>query len=251
VLPPGFAGDPARLARLQHEARVLATVNHPNVAAIYGIVDSPRGACAGPRVRGRLTLSDRLDAGPLPLAETLKLSRQIADALEAAHECGVVHRDLKPANVNIRPDGTIKVLDFGVAKLLDSRESSSDEATMTANGTAAGVVIGTAPYMSPEQARAERVTRQSDIWSFGAMLFEMLSGRRAFAGPTTSDVLAAILMTTPDWNALPPSTPPSIVRLVRRCLEREPKARLRDIGDARLELEDAERALRWPPRRAA
>jgi eukaryotic-like serine/threonine-protein kinase len=243
VLPPGFAGDPARLARLRHEARVLATVNHPNVAAIYGLVDSHAGPALVLEFVDGLTLSDRLEAGPLPIADTLKVSRQIADALEAAHECGVVHRDLKPANVIIRPDGTVKVLDFGVAKLLDPRESSSDEATMTVDRTAAGVVIGTAPYMSPEQARGDKVTRQSDVWSFGAMLFEMLSGRRAFAGSTTSDVLAAILLTTPDWEALPPSTPPSIVRLVRRCLEREPKARLHDIGDARLELEDAERAL--------
>jgi hypothetical protein len=243
VLPPEFAGDPARLARLQHEARILATVNHPNVAAIYGLAQSAAGPALVLEFVDGQTLADRLDVGRLPIAEALRVGRQIADALEAAHERGIVHRDLKPANVKVRPDGTVKVLDFGIAKVVDAGKSSTSDETISVANTSGGVVVGTAPYMSPEQARGGEVTRQSDVWSFGAMLFEMLSGQRAFAGRTTSDVVAAILLTTPDWNALPPSTPPSIVRLVRRCLEREPKARLHDVGDARLELEDAERAL--------
>jgi serine/threonine protein kinase len=163
----------------------------------------------------------------------LAIARQIADALETAHEQGIVHRDLKPANIKIRLDGTVKVLDFGIAKILDSRADARSDSLRNVGGTAEGLLIGTAPYMSPEQARGGTVTRRSDIWAFGAILFEMLTGQRAFAGQTTSDVLAAILERMPDWRALPPATPPSIARLIRRCLEHEPKARLHDIGDAR------------------
>jgi Tol biopolymer transport system component len=243
VLPERFAGDSARFARLEREARILASLNHPNIAAIHGVVDSGTGPALVLELVDGPTLAERLDAGPLSIEDALRVARQIADALEAAHEHGVVHRDLKPANVKVRPDGTVKVLDFGIAKVLAEPGVLSDSAA-TVSLTAAGVVIGTPAYMSPEQARGGDVTSRSDVWAFGAVLYEMLTGRRPFAGSTTSDVIAAILQRTPDWSALPASTPSSIARLVRRCLEREPKARLHDIGDARLEIEDAERALR-------
>ena len=183
-----------------------------------------------------VTLADRLAPGPLPLDECLRLACQIADALEAAHDQRIVHRDLKPANIKIRPDGEIKVLDFGIAKALSHQANDQDTASML---TVPGVVIGTPAYMSPEQARGGALTHQSDIWAFGVILFESLTGRRPFDGPTSADTLAAILRSTPDWNALPPETPAAIRRLMRRCLERDPKARVRDIGDARLDLEDA------------
>jgi serine/threonine protein kinase len=247
VLPEAFAGVADRLARLEREARIMAALNHPNIAAIHGLAESASGPALVLELVEGPTLADRLASGALPLDETLRVGRQIADAIEAAHEQGIVHRDLKPANIKIRPDGTVKVLDFGIAKLLEAADQSpaSDQATVSA--TSRGVLIGTTSYMSPEQARGGEVTRQSDVWAFGAILFEMLAGKRPFTGATTSDVLAAILRGTPDWTALPAARPATIVRLVRRCLEREPKARVHDIGDARLELEDAERALHEHP----
>jgi len=243
VLPERFASNPERLARFDQEARLLASVNHPNIATIHGVAHAESGPALVLELIDGQTLQDRLDFGPLPLSEALRISSQVADALEAAHERGIVHRDLKPANIKIRPDGTVKVLDFGIAKLLDSSEHPiAGAATVTETGV--GVAIGTPTYMSPEQARGAEVTRRSDVWAFGAVLFEMLTGTVAFSGPTPSDVVAGILQRTPDWSALPPTTPAAITRLLKRCLEREPRARLHDIGDARLELEDAERILR-------
>jgi Tol biopolymer transport system component len=243
VLTDRFAGDAGRLTRLDREARILASLNHPNIATIHGMVPSDAGPALVLELVEGPTLEDRLAPGALPLDETLHYARQIAEALEAAHEQGIVHRDLKPGNIKIRPDGTVKVLDFGIAKILDADQRAGPGAT-TVTSTGEGVLIGTTHYMSPEQARGTEVTRRSDVWAFGTILFEMLAGKRAFSGSTKSDVLAAILQSSPDWSALPASTPPGIVRLVRRCLERDPKARLHDIGDARLEIEDEERALR-------
>lgn len=243
VLPERFAGNRERLARFDQEARLLASVNHPNIATIHGLAQSEAGPALVLELIDGQTLQDRLALGPLPLHEALRIARQVADALEAAHEQGIVHRDLKPANIKIRSDGTVKVLDFGIAKLLDSIEQkTSAQSTLTATGP--GALIGTTSYMSPEQARGSEATRRSDVWAFGVVLLEMLTGKPVFSGATTSDVLAAILQTTPDWSAVPPATPPVIARLLKRCLEREPRARLHDIGDARLEIEDAERALR-------
>ena len=243
VLPAHMAGDSERLARFEREAHILASINHPNIAAIHGLVESESGPALVLELVEGLTLQDRLATGPLALDDALTCARQIAGALEGAHEQGIVHRDLKPANIAVRSDGTVKVLDFGIAKMLDPAQGGSvEQPTVTATGT--GVLIGTTSYMSPEQARGIEVTRRSDVWAFGAILFEMLTGRRAFTGRTTSDVLAAILQGAPDLSALPPETPPAIARLIRRCLERDPKARLHDIGDARLDIEDVERALR-------
>jgi Tol biopolymer transport system component len=246
VLPEPFAADRQRLERFDREARILASLNHPHIATIHGLAESDSGPALVLELVEGLTLDDRLTAGPLSLDETLNCGRQIAEALEAAHEQGIVHRDLKPANIKIRPDGTVKVLDFGIAKILEARGSDSG-AVQATTLTETGAIVGTAYYMSPEQARGEEVTRRSDVWAFGVILFEMLTGTRAFAGATRSDVLAAILRATPDWSALPPATPTSIIRLVRRCLARDPKARLHDIGDARLEIEDVERSLQELP----
>ena len=244
VVSERFAPDPERLARMDREARVLAALNHPNIATIHGVISSPHGPALVLELIDGLTVRDRLLGGALPVPEALRYARQIADALEAAHEQGVVHRDLKPANIKLRADGTVKVLDFGIAKILDEGERTEGHPLSTVTATGTGALIGTAPYMSPEQARGDAVTRRSDVWAFGATLFEMLAGKPAFDGPTASDVIAAILKGTPDWRALPAMTPSPIVRLLQRCLEPDSRSRLHDIGDARLEIEDAERALR-------
>ena len=242
VLPTNLARDPERLWRLEREARLLASLNHPNIGAIYGL----EGAAAAPALILELvegpTLADviaRAGRG-MRIDDALPIARQIADALEAAHEKGVVHRDLKPANVKIARDGTVKVLDFGVAKALadDRAPQHDDDDPVTGSATRHGVVVGTPSYMSPEQARGEAVDKRADIWAFGCVLFEMLTGRPIFDGATTSDTLAAVLERDPEWQALPESTPAGVRRLLARCLERSPKRRLRDIGDARLELEE-------------
>ena len=242
VVADAFLSDATRLARFEREARVLATLNHPNIAAIYGVEES--GGIRGlvlELVEGE-TLADRLAVRPLAVPDALRMAHQIADALDAAHDKGVIHRDLKPANIKITPDGTVKVLDFGLAKIL-SRDSSNAEpphlSTMTVDPTQEGVIAGTAAYMSPEQARGLPVDKRTDVWAFGCVVYQMLTGRRAFSGDTFSDTIAKVLEREPDWSALPPQTPPAIRRLLRRCCEKDPKRRLRDIGDARLDIDEA------------
>jgi eukaryotic-like serine/threonine-protein kinase len=244
ILPNTFASDPDRRARFEREARVLAALNDPRIAAIYGVEEDPatkRIALVLELVDGP-TLQDRLGGGPLPLDEALPAAAQIAGALEAAHERGVVHRDLKPANVKVTPAGNVKVLDFGLAKALDGESAFADDPatspTITNRATAAGLILGTAAYMAPEQARGRPVDRRADIWAFGAVLFEMLTGARAFPGQTVSDTIAAILTTDPDWTRLPPATPSPVRHLLRRCLDRNPHTRLQSIGEARITLSD-------------
>jgi eukaryotic-like serine/threonine-protein kinase len=255
VLPAAFAADTDRLARFQREAQVLASLNHTHIASIYGLEKAGDvEALVLELVEGE-TLAERLAQGALPVDEALEIARQIADALEAAHEKGIVHRDLKPANVKITPQGKVKVLDFGLAKAMTGDRSSPDAThspTITAAATQAGVVIGTAAYMSPEQARGKAVDKRADIWAFGAVVYEMLTGRKAFEGETVSDTLAAVLMRDPDWSALPSTTPASVRRVLRRCLDRNPKTRFHDVADARLEMDETiEAAASTPPPGAA
>ena len=237
VLPEDFAANEERLARFQREAQVLASLNHPNIAAIYGVEQT---SLVLELVEGP-TLAERLQQGPIPFDEALAIARQISEALEAAHEAGIVHRDLKPANVKVRDDGTVKVLDFGLAKAIEGERDrdASESPTMTAAATRAGVIMGTAAYMSPEQAKGKRVDKRADVWAFGAVLFEMLTGKRAFAGEDVSDTLAAVLRDEPAWNTLPSATPETLRAYLRRCLEKDPKRRVRDIGDVRLAMEGA------------
>jgi serine/threonine-protein kinase len=241
VLPEEFARDADRMARFKREAQVLASLNHPNIAAIYGLEeDQGKRALVLELVEGP-TLAERIAQGALPLEEALNIARQIAQALEAAHEKGIIHRDLKPANVKVKKDGSVKVLDFGLAKALESPQSEADIAnspTLSLAATQAGVILGTAAYMSPEQARGEEADRRADIWSFGVVLYEMLTGQRLFTGRTASDVLAAVLRAEADWDSLPQDTPRSIRQLLRRCLTRDHKQRLQAIGDARIEIEE-------------
>ncbi len=226
VLHPAVADDPERLARLQREAQVLAALNHPNIAHIYGIEGT---ALVMEYVPGE-TLR-----GPLPVDEAMAVARQIADALEAAHEKGIVHRDLKPGNVKVTPDGTVKVLDFGLAKALagdpQTAVTLANSPTLSMAATRAGMILGTASYMSPEQARGRTIDRRTDVWAFGCVLYELLTGKQCFGGETVTDALAAIVTKEPDWSALPPGSP---VELLRLCLQKDPKQRLRDIGDAAL-----------------
>jgi len=240
VLPEVFAHDPDRRARFEREARVLASLNHPNIATLYGLKQiGDRSVLEMELVPGQ-TLAERLLAGPLALGTALPIFRQIALALEAAHERGIVHRDLKPANVKITPDAWVKVLDFGLAKAFqaDSGVEGSQSPTLTSGHTRDGQVLGTAAYMSPEQVRGRPLDRRTDIWSFGCMLFEALAGRPPFAADTVSDTLAAVLTAEPDWSALA-AAPLPVRRLVQQCLRKDPQARLRDVGDARLSIEDA------------
>ena len=230
------------IARFEREAHVLATLNHPHIGAIYGLeeADGVRGLVLE-LVEG-VTLANRLATGPLSIQESLDVARQIADALEAAHDKGIIHRDLKPANIKITPDGTVKVLDFGVAKVFSREEPAGDASPIpptTREATADGVIAGTAAYMSPEQSRGKPVDKRTDIWAFGCVLYETLTAQRAFPGETVPDTIAAILDREPDWNALPAATPASIRQLLQRCCEKDPRRRLRDIGDARLEVEEA------------
>src|SRR5262245_42224629 len=232
ILPEVFANDPDRMARFQREAELLASLNHPNIATIYGVEER---ALAMELVEGQ-TL-----AGPLPLETVLNYAKQIAQALEYAHERGVIHRDLKTANVKMTPEGTLKLLDFGLAKATEDPAAPSDASnspTLTLGATTVGVILGTAAYMSPEQASGKAADRRSDIWSFGAVLFEMLSGKQAFAGESVSDTLASVLKLDPDWNALPSATPSSIRKLIRRCLTKDRRQRLQAIGEARIIIAD-------------
>ena len=239
VLLPAVANDPDRLARFSREAQVLASLNHPNIAHIYGIEDT---AIVMELVEGE-DLAQRIARGPIPLDEALPIARQIAEALEAAHDHGIIHRDLKPANIKVRADGTVKVLDFGLAKAIDPTAGSSATAmnspTLSIHATEAGLILGTAAYMSPEQAAGKIVDKRSDLWAFGVVLFEMLTGRRVFNGETTSHLIAAVLKDEPDWSALPPDTPASIHRLLRRCLAKDRKRRLDSAAAARIEIDDA------------
>ncbi|MEO8348818.1 MAG: protein kinase, partial [Acidobacteriota bacterium] len=242
ILPAAFAADGERLARFRREAQMLGSLNHPHIAAIYGLEESGGvEALVLELVEGE-TLDERLMRGPLALDDALEIARQIAEALEAAHERGIVHRDLKPANVKVSPDGSVKVLDFGLAKALTGEQSSPDvtmSPTLTAGSTQVGVVIGTAAYMSPEQARGKPVDKRADIWAFGAVLYEMLTGQKAFEGETVSDILAAVLTREPELASLPAATPASVRDLIARCLRRDARSRQRDIGDARVILEEA------------
>lgn len=269
VLPDLFASDPDRLARFRREAQVLASLNHPNIAAIYGLEEADGiQAIVLELVEGD-TLADRISHGPIPLDDAMPIARQIAEALEAAHQRDIIHRDLKPANVKIRPDGAVKVLDFGLAKALDPRRtdfspavdlslSQSPTITSPAMLTGVGVLLGTAAYMSPEQAKGRPADKRSDIWAFGCVLYEMLTGRRPFDGDDVADLLARVIEGQPNFTALPPAIPPAIRRLVRRCVEKDRNRRLPDIGVARLEIDEAlttpagvEAGPTTPPKRAA
>jgi serine/threonine-protein kinase len=265
VLPQGLTDDRDRLARFEREAKVLASLNHPNIAHVYGLEGDVRsegpasagpdagGMKPGPSTGGTLaivmelvegpTLADRIAEGPIPIAEALPIARQIADALEAAHEQGIIHRDLKPANVKVREDGTVKVLDFGLAKAFDPVGDQSGEMmnspTLTARATQLGMILGTAAYMAPEQAKGKPVDRRADVWAFGVVLYEMITGKRAFEGSDVSETLASVLAREADWSALPASTPPAIVTLLRQCLERDRKERTPDIAVARFAIREA------------
>jgi serine/threonine protein kinase len=243
VLPATFASDPERIARFQREARTLASLNHPHIGAIYGLEESNAVKALVLELVEGPTLADRIAQGPIALDEALPIAKQIAEALEAAHEHGIVHRDLKPANIKLKSDGTVKVLDFGLAKAVETspvRPDLSVSPTITSPAmTVGGVILGTAAYMSPEQARAIRVDKRSDIWAYGCVLFEMLTGKRAFEGEDATETIAAIIRGEPPWERLPTATPASIRRLLGRCLKKDAKYRLADIADAMLDLEDA------------
>jgi serine/threonine protein kinase len=247
VLPASFASDPERLARFSREAQVLAALNHPHIASIYGLEEhGDTRALVLELVEGE-TLAARLSRGPLPVAEALEFARQIAAALEAAHEQGIVHRDLKPANIIITKTGSVKVLDFGLAKLVEAPGSAgslpgsslSPTITSPALATHAGMLLGTAAYMSPEQARGREADRRADLWAFGCVLYEMLTGKQAFAGETVTDVIAAVVTKEPDFAPLPPDTPSGVRWLLTRCLQKDPRQRFRDAADAALLLDPA------------
>ena len=246
VLPPTVGADPERVDRFQREAEILAVLNHPNIAHIHGLEKSDPSTGSGQAVLALVmelvegpTLADRIAHGPIPLAEASSIAKQIAEALEAAHEQGIVHRDLKPANIKVRPDGTVKVLDFGLAKAMDPAAASRADtmSSPTIHVTQAGIILGTAAYMSPEQARGALVDRRADIWAFGCVLYEMLAGRAVFARESVTDTLATITRDDPDWTALPAATPERVRRLLTRCLQREVKQRLQAIGEARIVLD--------------
>ena len=241
VLLEAFAGDAERLTRMRREAQVLASLNHPNIAAIYGFEDSGATHALVMELLEGPTLGERIQQGAIPLAEALPIANQIAEALECAHERGIVHRDLKPANIKITNSDTVKILDFGLAKAIEGDPACIDissSPTITRMATQAGIILGTAPYMSPEQAKGKTVDRRTDIWAFGCVLYEMLTGKQAFAGETVTDTLAAILRSEPDWSQLPSATPAHVRVLLRGCLQKDPRQRLRDIGDARVSLEE-------------
>jgi Tol biopolymer transport system component len=248
IVSAGIASDPRALIRFEREARMLASLNHPNIAAIYGVEDGAGAPALILELVDGETLADRIAHGPVPVPQALDYARQIADALDTAHEAGVVHRDLKPANIKITPAGAIKVLDFGLAKAIaaashDPAVDPSQSPTITIEGTQRGVILGTAAYMSPEQARGKTIDKRTDIWAFGCVLYEMLTGRMTFSGETTSDIIAAIIERSPDWSKLPAAVPPDLRRVIERCLEKDPKRRARDIGDIRADLDALHPAL--------
>jgi serine/threonine-protein kinase len=243
ILPVSFTNDPGRVARFRREAQVLASLNHPHIAHIHGVEESGGVQFLVLEFVDGGSLDNQIASGPIPVEETLAIARQIAEAIEAAHEKGIIHRDLKPANIALTSDGTVKVLDFGLAKAVETSASISDPSTSptitSPMETRVGVILGTAAYMAPEQARGKSVDRRADIWAFGCVVFEMLTGARAFPGSDVSDVFASILKTEPKWSALPSHTPPAIQRLLRRCLDKDPRRRMQSLGDARVEIEDA------------
>jgi serine/threonine protein kinase len=239
VLPEAFSQDAERISRFQREAEVLASLNHPHIAAIYDL-----GSFGDSRflvlelVEGE-TLAERIARGPIPLYEALSIASQITEALEAAHEKGVVHRDLKPANIKLAFDGHVKVLDFGLAKVREGEGGTSSNSP-TVMTQASGMILGTAAYMSPEQARGKEADRSSDVWAFGCVLYEMLTGRAVFVGGTIGEIMAEVFKADPDWSRLPAETPESILRLLRRSLQKEEKLRLRDLRDARMEIDEVQ-----------
>jgi serine/threonine protein kinase len=248
LVSDAFASDPERVARFDREAKLLASLQHPHIAVLYGQEEAGGRRVLVMELIEGVTLADRLAAGAIPLGEALSVARQVAEALEHAHAHGIIHRDLKPANVKVTPEGQAKVLDFGLGKPLvpEPDPRSLDSPTLTRQGTRAGVVLGTAGYMSPEQARAQAVDRRTDIWSFGVILFELLTGAHPFRGETTSDVLAAVLTSAVEWDRVPGATPPAARRLLRRCLERDPRERLHDFADVRIELTQARHEMEHP-----
>ena len=248
LLPDHFADDPDRLSRFQREAQLLASLNHPNIAQIYGLEESNGTCCIVMELVEGETLQERLKRGPIPTEEALPIATQVADALEAAHERGIMHRDLKPANVKISPDGKVKVLDFGLAKAIQhspmSPALSNSPTMMTA---AQGMILGTAAYMSPEQAKGKELDRTADVWAFGCVLYEMLTGRPVFDGETVGEILGGVFKAEPEWRQLPDDTPQGILRLLRRCLQKDRKQRLQSIGDARIEIQEAQEDIRSGP----
>ena len=244
ILPEAFASDPDRLARFQREAQVLASLNHPNIAQIHGIEEQDDTRALVLELVEGPTLADRIAQGPIPVDEALPIAKQIAEALEAAHEAGVIHRDLKPANIKVKDDGTVKVLDFGLAKAFqpdasDANMSQSPTISLTAAATQMGMVIGTAAYMAPEQAKGKVVDKRADVWAFGAVLYEILTGQKPFVGDDVSDTLALVLKFEPEWDALPTDTPARVRQLIHTCLQKEPKERVHDIADVRLAMKGA------------
>jgi len=241
ILPEEFSRDPDRVGRFQREAEVLASLNHPHIAAIYSLEEANGSRFLVLELVEGQTLADRLKRGPLPMDEALTVAKHICEAIEAAHEKGIIHRDLKAANIKITSDGIVKVLDFGLAKVREAEAQASDlsnSPTMMTARSMPGIILGTAAYMSPEQAKGQEANRTSDVWAFGCVLYEMLTGRAPFEGETVSEVFAGILKGDPDWSRLPAETPENIRRLLRRSLQKERRLRLQHIGDARVEIEE-------------
>src|SRR5215510_3912131 len=241
ILPEEFSRDPDRVSRFQREAEVLASLNHPNIAAIHSLEEANGTRFLVLELIDGETLADRIQRGPIPAEEALDIAKHLCEALEAAHEKGIIHRDLKPANLKLTPDGKVKVLDFGLAKAFEAEAAGmnlSNSPTLV-SGSVPGVILGTAAYMSPEQAKGKPADRRADIFAFGCVLYEMLSGHATFAGETVSEILARVIEREPDWNSLPTGLPPRIHELVRRCLEKDPRKRWRDSGDIRIEIEAA------------